>query len=405
MSKRLAVLGVASAAALLSVVLLASAAAVPAAGAAPGAGVRAAASPAPSGCPDLTDGTLSLQAVIAAGAPKMAACLAAAELATVTFDAYFTPQTCAGCGGSRDAYIAPGWLSGGLVDVSATTGAITPAAGISRYGMRVATGPAPAFADDAAAAAWAATHAIDLRLPPGVGTCVTDDTTSAGGCSVARYAGQVLRITVRYGDPAAETCEGRVVDGAPIPQAAAIAYCREQPVVLGFVVTQPYVCPAGPYTVLELSHFTTERLVACLGDRTITVTGFVPTPVVSATEPRWAGGPTWLVDDGAAGVVLASGVITEEAALAWMKVRVPPKLGACETVATAPSSCPFRPFVGRWVRFVGHFADPVAAKCTARWVAPGAAPAWFSADAVRQYCREQFVLTARPKAIAAPKAR
>ncbi len=54
MSKRLAVLGVASAAALLSVVLLASAAAVPAAGAAPGAGVRAAASPAPSGCPDLT---------------------------------------------------------------------------------------------------------------------------------------------------------------------------------------------------------------------------------------------------------------------------------------------------------------------------------------------------------------
>ena len=364
----------------------------------------AAASPPPSGCPDLTDGRVPFETIIALGADRMIACLAAAEVPHVTFDAYFTPRACAGCGGSRSAFISPSWLSGGLVEVDAKTGAISPSQGISRYGMSVATGPRPTFADAAAEAAWTAANVLDLRLPPTIGTCMTDDTTSASGCSVARYAGQVLRFTARYGDPASATCTGTVVDGPPLPTPSAIAYCRQQLVVQAFVVTEPYVCPTAPYTVLELSHFATDRLVACLGDRTIAVTGLVPAPVVSPTERRWVGGPAWLVDDGSAGMVLASGTITEDAALAWLKVRIPPKLGACATVATDPASCPFRPFVGKWVRIVGHFADPVSAKCVARWAGPGAAPAWFTADAVRQYCREQFVLSAKPKPVTAPKA-
>ncbi len=416
MSDRPAALAAVAATALLAAAMLVTATGALAAGRTPAAAgggaapatvaaaaTAAAASPSPSGCPDLADGTVPLETIISLGADKMIACLAAAEVPHVTFDAYFTPQACAGCGGSRSAFISPSWLSGGLVEVDAKTGAIYPSQGISRYGMSVATGPRPTFADAAAEAAWTAANVLDLRLPPTIGACVTDDTTSASGCSVARYAGQVLRFTARYGDPASATCTGTVVDGPPLPTPSAIAYCRTQLVVQAFVVTEPYVCPTAPYTVLELSHFATDRLVACLGDRTITVTGLVPAPVVSPTDRRWVGGPAWLVDDGSAGMVLASGTITEDAALAWLKVRIPPKLGACATVATDPASCPFRPFVGRWVRIVGHFADPVSAKCVARWAGRGAAPAWFTADSVRQYCREQFVLSAKPKPVTAPK--
>jgi hypothetical protein len=85
-------------------------------------------------------------------------------------------------------------------------------------------------------------------------------------------------------------------------------------------------------------------------------------------------------------------------------VRIPPRLGACELVADQPTSCPFRPFGGKWVRIVGHFADPLSATCKAAWTSPAPKPRWFTGDYVRQYCREQFVLVAKPVAAKAPKA-
>ncbi|MCU0506282.1 MAG: hypothetical protein MUE82_11045 [Chloroflexi bacterium] len=356
----------------------------------------------PAGCPDVTDGRVSLETIIATGPAKMIECLTAAGVYQVAFDAHFPSATCDGCGGIAGGSITPEWLSGGPVDYDATSGAVTSARGLQPVGMRVSTGPEPALLGDDAATAWFDANVLDLRLPPGVGRCDTADTTAAGGCTIGRYADQTLRFTAHYQDPAASTCvASERLDDTTIPVSAVRTYCDQQLVVDSFVVTEPHVCPAGPYDVLQLSHFTSERLVACLGSRNITVTAYVPAPQPVGIGTIWAGKPGWLVDNGAVGMIVASGNLV--GSVDW-GVRIPPRLGACELVSNQPASCPFRPFGGKWVRIVGHFADPQWTTCKASWTSPAPRPRWFTTDYVRQYCREQFVLTAKPVAAKAPKA-
>ncbi len=401
--------GAAAALLALAVLVPVAAASGPASGAPSAGGPSAAAdaSPSPSasaipaGCPDVTDGRVSLETIIATGPAKMIECLDAANVYAVEFEAYFPSFICDGCGGMRMYSIDPEWLSGGLVDYDAASRTITSSAGIGTAGMRVETGPEPALIGDDAAQAWTAANVLDLRLPPGLGACQTNGTTTSAGCTVGRYADQYLRFTAHYQDPAASTCVGSSADGGvpQMPAASVVTYCEQQLVIDSFVVTAPHVCPSQPYTVGQLSHFTSERLVACLGSRTIAVTAYVPAPQAVGIGGIWAGKPGWLVDNGAVGMVLANG--NRIGSVDWL-VRVPPKLGACQLTADQPASCPFKPFGGKWVRIVGHFADPLSATCKATWTSPAPRPAYFTSDYVRQYCREQFVITAKPVAVRAP---
>jgi hypothetical protein len=375
----------------------------------PPAGSRASAdaSPAPTtlpsaiGCPDISPGALTVATIVATGPAKMIECTSAAGVSTLTFSAYFPYAECTGCGGSRNASIDPGWLSGGLVDFDPATGAITPSVGISGYGMKVATGPEPDLIGDDAATTWTAANTLALRLPPGLGSCATDDTTADAGCTVRRYADQVLVFTAHYDDPAAATCAGSVGEGPEMPAAAVVAYCEQQLVVDAFVTTEPYVCPAAPYTVLDLTHYTTDRLVACLGSKKIVVTGYVPVPQSAGIGTMWAGKPGWLVDNGQVGMwVQGSGRIGGGVS---MLVRIPPNLGACDITWANPSACPFTPFAGKTVSMVGRFVDPRSATCSASWASPAPKPAYFTRAYVRQYCREQFVLLSKPVIAKTPK--
>jgi hypothetical protein len=383
------------------------------ASAAPGGGTRAAADASPSptaslipaGCPDVTDGRVSLETIIATGPAKMIECLRAADVSSVAFEAYFPSFVCDGCGGTRNSSIEPRWLSGGPVDVDADSGAITSSVGISTLGMRVETGPEPDLGGDAAAQAWTAANVLDLRLPPGIGSCATDG-TERESCTVGRYADQYLRFTAHYQDPAASTCEGRNYnypgpdDGTPLPAAAVKTYCEQQLVVDSFVTTEPHVCPSAPYTIGGLSHVTDDRLLACLGSRTITLTVYVPAPWEGGVGTVWTGTPAWLVQNQNMGMWLTNG--TAEGATGRV-VRIPPKLGACVTGEAYTAGCPFTRFAGKWVKVVGHFADPLSATCKATWSNPAPKPSYFTPDYVHQYCREQFVISAKPVAAKQPK--
>lgn len=378
------------------------------ASAAPGDTTRAAAdaSPSPSasliptGCPDSTDGRVSLETIIATGPAKMIECMDASGAYALEFDAYFPSFVCDGCGGVGGGSITPSWLSGGLVDYDPQTGVVTSALGLQPEGMRVETGPEPALIGDDAATAWFDANVLDLRLPPGIGKCNTADTSAALGCTIGRYANQTLHFRAHYQDPAAATCTASErLDGSTIPAAAVKTYCEQQLVVDSFVVTAPRFCPTQPYTIGQLSHFTDDRLVACLGSRTIAITAYVPAES-GGRGSLWGGTPAWLVQEWGTGMNLANG--TADGA-SWRLVRIPPKLGACDTSATFPASCPFRRFAGKWVKIVGHFADPLSATCKATWTSPAPKDAYFTPDYIRQYCREQFVISARPVAAKAPK--
>ena len=87
-------------------------------------------------------------------------------------------------------------------------------------------------------------------------------------------------------------------------------------------------------------------------------------------------------------------------------VRVPPRLGACHGTA-GDASCPFHPYIGRWVRITGHFMDPASSTCRVTWDFQDQRPrpALYTAAYFRQYCREQSVMTSRPVGVAAPKDR
>ncbi len=358
----------------------------------------------PAGCPDVTDGRVALETIIATGPTKMIECMDAAGAYSVQFEAYFPSFICQGCGGIAGASIDPAWLSGGAVDYDPQTGVITPSRGLGGRGMRVETGPEPALIGDDAATAWTATNVLDLRVPPGIGSCVTNG-TGPETCTLGRYTDQVLRFTAHYQDPAAQACAGTYLTSSgepaekPLPAAAVKTYCEQQLVVDSFVVTAPRVCPTQPYTIGQLSHFTDDRLVACLGSRTIAITAYVPAEF-GGRGSLWGGTPAWLVQEWGTGMYLANG--TADGA-SWRLVRIPPKLGACDTSATFPASCPFKPFAGKWVKIVGHFADPLSATCKATWTSPAPKDAYFTPDYIRQYCREQFVISAKPVAAKAPK--
>jgi hypothetical protein len=239
-----------------------------------------------------------------------------------------------------------------------------------------------------------------------MGSCAIDDTTPAT-CSVGRYTGLWLRFEVHLLDWRAATCTGSTLEPPPMPAAAVVAYCGQQLVVDSFTVQTPSVCPAAPYMVADLVHFTSDRLVACLGSRTITVTGHVPVPVAAAIGSLWVGTPGWLAAPGPPSAAGWGGMVVTGAASAdapMFNVRIPPRLGACRVFANEPASCPFRPYAGKWVRFTGHFSDALSTTCSGTWTSPAPKPAYFTTAYVRQYCREQFVLSTRPVRVAAPAA-
>lgn len=401
----------------VAVALLALAALAPVgATAGPSAGSRAAADASPTAstlpsaidCPDLAPGALTVETILSTGPAKMRECVSAAGMSEITFLAYFPAQECNGCGGTSGGGIDPGWLSGGSVDYDPATGAVTPAAGLGSFAMQVWTEELPYFLTDDEAAAWRKAHSLDLRLPPGLGTCVSTDTTP-DMCTVWRYGDQVLRISAHYDDQAAQTCTGTYTDAtnpdAPvakdIPSAAAIGYCEQQLVISYFVTTTEYVCPAAPYTVLDFSHFTADRLLACLGSKKIVVTGYMPVPEAGGVGAMWMGKPGWLVNYGPTGQMIEGNALT--GGNVWLNVRIPPNLGACDIMLSTPSQCPFTSLGGKTVRMVGRFDDPRSATCTASWTSPARKPAYFTRAYVRQYCRTQFVLLSKPVVAKTPK--
>lgn len=359
---------------------------------------------APTGCPDLASGEIALSTIIAAGPTKMAECAKAQDASRVTFLAYFPASRCEGCGGISGAAIVPAWLSGGSVRYEATTSTIS-GDGIGALGMHVTTGPRPSGLSDAARSAWEVTNSLDIRLPTWMGSCPIDDTTPAN-CSVSRYAGLWLRFEVHLLDWKADTCTGSTQEPVRMPPSAVVAYCEQQVVVDAFTVDTPFVCPAAPYTVAELVHFTSDRLVACLGSRVIDVTAYVPVPVSTAIGWAWVGTPGWLAspgppsDEGWGGMIVMGAA---SGAAAPFSVRIPPRLGACRIFADVPGSCPFRPFIGKWVRISGHFSDALSSTCSGTWTSGRPKPAYFTKAYVQQYCRERFVLSSRPVRAAAPK--
>ena len=332
----------------------------------------------------------------------MVECLDAAGISRVAFDAYFPKLVYPGAGGTGQSSVAPTWLSGGLVFYDATTGVIDPADDLAA-GMRVQTGPEPGLTGGDAARAWMAANTVFLRVPPALGDCQVMDT--ARFCTFGRFAGQELHFTAHYQDPAAATCKGTwypdpaTTVKADLPAASVRAYCDQQLVVESFVTNEPYVCPASPYTVTELSHFRSDRLVACLGSGTISVLAYVPVPVASATGSIWDGTPHWLVGNEMTGMVVLG---WPDSAYTYWLVRIPPRLGACTLQSNDPASCPFRPFAGKWVTITGHLADAASATCKATWTNPAPKPPFFTTAYVRQYCREQFVISATPTLAKAP---
>ena len=396
-------IAVTAAAALLALAALAPLGA--SAGPASGSGAAASASPSPSpsastrpaGCPTWSL-DMSLATIIATGAAKLAACATADDWTTVYFDAYFPAQRCVGCGGVSPTSIDPAWLSGGAVAFDATTGTIMSAPGQTTRGMRVTTGQPPYAPSDAEYAAWWAVNSYDLRLPTGVGTCLTNDTSSKY-CSLSHYADVRMSIQAHLRDDASATCKGAGTDGSRMPAASVVAYCAQQLVVDSFTVLTTSICPAAPYTAEDLSHYTTERLMACLGSAKITVTGYAMAPGMGGRGSAWSGTPGWLVDDFGPGFFLYG---WSSVYAPMFEVRVPPALGTCANYDVA--GCPFRPFVGRWVKVVGHFEDARSATCKATWSPEsGTPPAWFTPAFVRQTCRERFVLLSKPVLAAAPR--
>jgi hypothetical protein len=362
---------------------------------------------APTGCPDLASGEVALSTIIAAGPTKMAECAKAQDASSVTFLAYLPASRCEGCGGISGASIVPAWLSGGSVRYEATTSTIS-GDGVGALGMHVTTGPRPSGLSDAARSAWEAANALDVRLSTWMGSCPIDDTTPAN-CSVSRYAGLWLRFDAHLLDWRADTCTGSTLEPPRMPASAVVAYCEQQVVVDAFTVDTPFVCPAAPYTVADLVHFTSDRLVACLGSKVIDVTAYVPVPVSAAIGWTWVGTPGWLAspgppsDEGWGGMVVLSSASAGFVEGAQFSVRIPPRLGACRIFADDPASCPFRPFIGKWVHFTGHFSDALASTCSGTWTSGRPKPAYFRKAYVQQYCREQFVLSSRPAKAAAPK--
>jgi len=358
----------------------------------------------PAGCPDIASGHLALSTIIATGPARMVACAKAQDATSLTFDAWFPSASCDGCGGVSDT-ILPLWLSGGAVYYDATTGVVTPG-NSGTLGMQVATGPKPDGLSFDASSAWLEAHTLVLRLPPDIGTCVTNG-TAARYCSISRYVGLDLRISAHYLDTAATTCTGETMTGGAFPASAAVGYCEQQLVVDSFTVATPYVCPTAPYTVADLLHFTSDRLVACLGSRIIAVTAYVPVPVSAAIGSLWVGTPGWLASPGLPSDAGWGGMIVTGAASAdapAFNVRIPPRFGACRLFADDPASCPFKPFAGKWVRFTGHFSDALSSTCSGTWTSPAPKPAYFTKAYVQQHCREQFVLSSKPTRTTAPKA-
>ena len=360
---------------------------------------------APTGCPDLASGYLALSTIIATGPAKMAACAKAQDAASVTFDAYFPASKCDGCGGVTGATIDPAWLSGGMVFYGPATSAISGSGAVGALGMHVTTGPVPADLTGDALRAWQSIHGLDLRLPTWMGSCPIDDTTPAY-CSVSRYAGLWLRFEAHLLDWKASTCTGSTLEPPQMPASGVAAYCEQQSVVDSFTVETAYVCPAAPYAVADLVHFTSDRLVACLGSKVITVTGYVPVPVSATIGWTWVGTPGWLAspgrpsDEGWGGMIVTAAASGDPAVF---NVRIPPRLGACRIFADDPASCPFRPFIGKWVRFTGHFSDTLSSTCSGTWTSGWPRPVYFTKAYVQQYCREQFVLSSKPVRTAAPK--
>lgn len=259
--------------------------------------------------------------------------------------------------------------------------------------MRVTTGPVPAGEDNKAPDSWWSANSIDLRVGPGLGSCVVYD-TQRNDCDLFRYAGHHLRLTTQFGW---SWCAGvyGTSDGtdANISRDAADAYCAQQMILTGFIVTDPDACPTAPYTVLQLSHYTSARLASCLGTKRVDVWG-ESNPASLDSTSSWQGKPAWLVDDGATGVSVGYGD-GFFAPSAW-RVRVPPTLGSCPQYTSDWRNCPFNGLDHTWIRMTGHFNDPRSATCTATWTGTGPKPSWFTPAYVRTYCRTQFVMDTKP---------
>jgi hypothetical protein len=144
----------------------------------------------------------------------------------------------------------------------------------------------------------------------------------------------------------------------------------------------PAGCPTLPVTITELSKL--EQLpAACFGSRTLTVRAWVAPPCdgcggtsASAIAPSWFDGL------GGSNVALAEGRTGPE-----IPAFVPPKLGRCPEPDA--STCPFRPYVRRFVIVTARFDDPLAQTC--RYSAHPPGPGFTRQDAIAE-CRNELVV-------------
>src|SRR3954454_21405450 len=141
-------------------------------------------------------------------------------------------------------------------------------------------------------------------------------------------------------------------------------------------------CPTSRATVTQLSEL--EQLPSrCFGSRTLTFRAWVAPPCdgCGGTSASTIA-PSWFDGLGGRNVPPAEGRTGAE-----LPAFVPPRPGRCPEPDA--SSCPFRPFVRRFVIVTARFDDPLAQTC--RYSAHPPGPGFTRQDAIAE-CRNELVV-------------
>jgi hypothetical protein len=261
--------------------------------------------------------------------------------------------------------------------------------------------------------AWLAAY-----LSPSLGSCV--GTQVAAACVLHPYVGRWLTVTGHFNDPASSTCTGTPRPGMdptppPITPAEAEVTCRTHFVLDTFAqakatgdvpVVFAAMCPVEPITIEQMvavgATIGPWYGLSCLKTREMTYRAYVVPGVglLSGME-QYPMSPRWLADPLNTGIVLTETEADASNPANWLIARVPPDLvaggesQACDGSAVDPASCPFAPYVGKYVRITGHYDDYESMSCMVSGgpggsAAPGTTP--ITPDAVILGCREQFVI-------------
>ena len=149
-------------------------------------------------------------------------------------------------------------------------------------------------------------------------------------------------------------------------------------------------CPGVPATVKDASMIRPGVRLACFGSDELTLTGFVaPQAQGRGCYPGYDHEPAWL---GPCAIVFLQGEESQFDATTYeMAVHIHHELGRCDFGGTSPETCPFAPYVGRWVAVTGLIDHPDAESCLVEpWEGNEAAP---DVASVIYACRERFVVT------------